>query len=161
MSLDDRLAAVRLTGISRDARDVLFELDNADLKMLARSLAEPELDTLSRYLTGLQKSASQRVLRAVAQNPTRMQVLASPRVRDAVLASRDQDAAVAMMLRSELLPNPAIVTRDFQQVYDGEVSPVLLWEKHTVLISVMAVLSLLILLILKRIVFGRRRRATA
>lgn len=161
LSLDDRLAAVRLTGISRDARDVLFELDNADLKMLARSLAEPELDTLSRYLTGLQKSASQRVLRAVAQNPTRMQVLASPRVRDAVLASRDQDAAVAMMLRSELLPNPAIVTRDFQQVYDGEVNPILLWEKHTVLISVMAVLSLLILLILKRIVFGRRRRATA
>jgi hypothetical protein len=161
LSLDDRLAAVRLTGISRDARDVLFELDNADLKMLARSLAEPELDTLSRYLTGLQKSASQRVLRAVAQNPTRMQVLASPRVRDAVLASRDQDAAVAMMLRSELLPNPAIVIRDFQQVYDGEVSPTLLWEKHTVLISVVAVLSLLILLILKRVVFGRRRRAAA
>lgn len=161
LSLDDRLAAVRLAGISRDARDVLFELENAELKMLARNLAEPELDTLSRYLTGLQKGARERVLRAVAQNPARMQVLASPRVRDAVLASRDQNAAVAMMLRSELLPNPALVMRDFQQVFDGEVSPILLWEKHTVLISALAVLALLVLLILKRALFGRRRRAVA
>ncbi len=161
LKLDDRLAAVRLAGISRDARDVLFELDDADLKMLARSLAEPELDTLARYLTGLKTTASQRVLRAVAQNPTRMQVLASARVRDAVLASRDQDAAVAMMLRTELLPNPAVVVRDFDNVFDGNVSPVLLWEKHTALLVVMAVLSLLVLLILKRIVFGRRRRAAA
>ena len=129
--------------------------------MLARNLAEPDLDTLSRYLTGLQKGARERVLRAVAQNPARMQVLASPRVRDAVLASRDQNAAVAMMLRSELLPNPALVMRDFQQVFDGEVSPILLWEKHTVLISALAVLALLVLLILKRALFGRRRRAVA
>jgi len=161
LGLDDRLAAVRLAGISRDARDVLFELEDADLRMLARSLAEPELDTLARYLTGLKTSASQRVLRAVAQNPTRMQVLSSARVRDGVLASRDQDAAVAMMLRTELLPNPIVVVRDFENVYEGDVSPVLLWEKHTVLLSVMAVLSLLVLLVLKRIVFGRRRRAAA
>ena len=90
-----------------------------------------------------------------------MQVLSSARVRDGVLASRDQDAAVAMMLRTELLPNPIVVVRDFENVYEGDVSPVLLWEKHTVLLSVMAVLSLLVLLVLKRIVFGRRRRAAA
>jgi hypothetical protein len=159
--LNDRLAAVRLAGISRDARDVLFELDDADLKTIARSLSETELETLARYLTGLQKSAGQRVLRAVAQNPTRMQVLASARVRDAVLASRDQDAAVAMMLRSDLLPNPAVVTRDIRHVVDGDVSPVLLWERHAVLLSAAAVLALMMLLILKRLVFGSRRRAVA
>src|SRR5690606_6697620 len=72
-ALDDRLAAVRLAGIERGARDVLFELDDGDLRTLARSLVEPELTTLARYLTGLQKSASQRVLRAVAQSPAKMQ----------------------------------------------------------------------------------------
>lgn len=160
-ALDDRLAAVRLAGIERGARDVLFELENADLKTLARSLAEPELTTLARYLTGLQKTASQRVLRAVAQTPAKMQMLSSARVRDAVLASRDQDAAVAMMLRTSSLPNPAIVSADFGLVLDGQVSPVLLWEKHSALLVVLSLLALITLLFLKRIVFGRRRKAAA
>ena len=160
LGLNDRLATVRLAGITRDARDVLFELSDGELKTLARSLSEPELETLARYLTGLQKSASQRVLRAVAQSPARMQVLASTRVRDAVLASRDQDAAVGMMLRTGSLPSPAVVA-DFNHVLDGDISPILLWEKHGVLISVTAVLALMLLFMLKRLLFGRRRRAHA
>ncbi len=159
-ALDDRLATVRMASITRDARDVLFELDNNDLRTLSRSLSEPELEALARYLTGLQKSASQRVLRAVAQSPARMQLLASARVRDAVLASRDQDAAVAMMLRSGSLPDAAVMA-DFNNVFDGNVSPILLWEKHAVLLSVMVLGGLLVLLILKRLLFGRRRRAVA
>lgn len=160
-ALDDRLAAVRLAGIDRGARDVLFELEANELRSLARSLAEPELGTLARYLTGLQKSASQRVLRAVAQTPAKMQLLSSARVRDAVLASRDQDAAVAMMLRSGSLPNPVLISSDFALVLDGQVSPVLLWEKHPVLLIVLAFLALVTLLYLKRLLFGRRRRAAA
>lgn len=161
LALDDRLAAVRLAGIERSARDVLFELEDGDLKALARSLAEPELQTLARYMTGLQASASQRVLRAVAQSPAKMQVLSSARVRDAVLASRDQDAAVAMMLRTGALPNPAVLSADFSLVLDGQVSPVLLWEKHPVAIVLLAALALIVLLSLKRLLFGRRRRAVA
>ncbi|MCL4764858.1 MAG: hypothetical protein KJZ80_01315 [Hyphomicrobiaceae bacterium] len=160
-ALDDRLAAVRLAGIDRSARDVLFELEDGDLRTLARSLAEPELGTLASYLTGLERSASQRVLRAVAQSPAKMQVLAPARVRDAVLASRDQNAAVAMMLRTGSLPNPATVGADFGLAFNGEVSPVLLWEKHAVLLVVLALLALVTLLLLKRLLFGRRRRAAA
>ncbi len=160
-ALDDRVATVRLAGINRDARDVLFSLENDDLKKLARGLAEAELATLARYLTGLQRSAGERVLRAVAQSPARMQTLASARVRDAVIASRDQDAAVAMMLRSGSLPNPAVISADFGLVLDGQVSPILLWEKHSVLLIVLAVLGLAMLLFLKRVLFGRRRKAAA
>lgn len=157
-ALDDRLAAVRLAGIDRGARDVLFELENSELKTLARGLTEPELGTLSRYLTGLQPSASQRVLRAVAQTPAKMQMLSSARVRDAVLASRDQDAAVAMMLRTSTLPNPATISADFGLVLDGQVSPVLVWEKHFVLLIMMALVSLIVIVYLKRLLFGRRRK---
>ncbi len=161
LALDDRLAALRLTSVERDARDVLFELDNDELRKLARSLAEPELQAMARYMTGLRPDASQRIMRAVAQNPSKMQVLSSTRVRDAVLASRDQDAAVAMMLRNGSLPNPAVISADFQLVLDGQVSPVLLWERHSIVISVLAFLALVVLLMFKRLLFGRRRRVTA
>ena len=161
LALDDRLATVRLAGIARDARDVLFELEDGELKALARSLAEPELSTLARYLTGLRPSASQRVLRAVARTPAKMQALSSARVRDAVLASSDQDAAVAMMLRTSSLPSPAAISADFGLVLDGQVSPVLLWEKHSVLLVVLTFLVLIVLLFLKRLLFGRRRKAVA
>ena len=161
LALDDRLAALRLMSVERDARDVLFELDNEELKKLARSLAEPELQALARYMTGLRPSASERILRAVAQSPAKMQVLSSARVRDAVLASRDQDAAVAMMLRDNSLPNPAAISADFELVLEGQVSPVLLWEKHSIVISVLALLALVVLLMIKRLLFGRRRRVAA
>ncbi len=161
LALDDRLAALRLTSVERDARDVLFELDNDELRKLARSLAEPELQAMARYMTGLRPDASQRIMRAVAQNPSKMQVLSSTRVRDAVLASRDQDAAVAMMLRNGSLPNPALISADFQLVLDGQVSPILRWERHSIVISVLAFLALVVLLMFKRLLFGRRRRVTA
>ena len=140
---------------------MLFELDNDELRKLARSLAEPELQAMARYMTGLRPDASQLIMRAVAQNPSKMQVLSSTRVRDAVLASRDQDAAVAMMLRNSSLPNPAVISADFQLVLDGQVSPVLLWERHSIVISVLAFLALVVLLMFKRLLFGRRRRVTA
>ena len=161
LALDDRLAAARLAGIERSARDVLFELDDGQLRSLARGLNETELSALARYLSGLQPSASQRVLRAVAQTPAKMEALGSARVRDAILASRDQDAAVAMMLRTNALPSPVLVASDFQLVLDGQVSPVLLWERHSIILSVLACAALVVLLYFKRLLFGRRRKAVA
>ena len=100
LALEDQLAIVRLASIDRAARDTLFELNDTDLKNLARSLTEDELSSLSRYLTGLQKEPRERVLRAVAANPAQIHSLSSERVRQAVVASTDQSAAVSMMLRS-------------------------------------------------------------
>ena len=140
------------------SRDVLFELDDLELKALARSLAEPELDALARYITGLQKSASQRVLRAVAQNPAKMQVLASERVLRAVVASEDQDAAVAMMLRTGSLPDPAAIGADFDLVLGGRVSAILLWEKHPVVLSALGLIAALVLVAARRLLFRRRLR---
>ena len=61
---------------------------DGELKSLARALDETQLDSLSRYLTGLDKASAQRVLRVVAQTPARMAELGKPRVRDAILASQ-------------------------------------------------------------------------
>ena len=41
---------------------------------------------------------------------------------------------------------------------DGRVSPVLLWEKHGVVLAAAALLALMLLLMLKRLLFGTRPR---
>jgi hypothetical protein len=157
LSLDDRIAALRIAGLDSSARDMLFELNDDELKRLAHSLTETELETLSRYLTGLQKEPREAVLRAVAANPARMQDLASDRVRVAVVASADQTAAVAMMLRSGGALDAGAILDDLQLAADGRISPVLVWEKHPAIIVAALVLALVLLLMLRRLLFSRRR----
>jgi hypothetical protein len=106
LGLQDKLAITRLASLTPAARTSLFELDTGELKALARALDDTQLDGLSRYLTGLDKASAQRVLRAVAQTPARMAELGKPRVRDAIIASSDQAAAVGMMLQATSLPDP-------------------------------------------------------
>ncbi len=156
LALNDRVSILRLAGLDRSARDMLFELKDDDLKALARSLTEEELTTLSQYLTGLQPEPRERVLRAVAADPARMQSLASDRVRVAVVASADQAAAVAMMLRANAALDPSAIVEDVQLVADGRVSPVLLWEKHPVVIAIALLAALILLLMLRRLLFPRR-----
>ena len=158
LGLEDRLAITRLAALQPAARESLFELDSAALVRLARNLEESQLDSLSRYLTGLEKGPAQRILSAVAQAPARMAELSSPRVRDAIIASRDQSAAVSMMLQVASLPDPGMVIAHTRLVLDGRVSPLLLWEKHGVVLAAAALLALMLLLILKRLLFGARPR---
>ncbi|KAB2939886.1 MAG: hypothetical protein K8F92_03280 [Hyphomicrobium sp.] len=161
LALDDQLAIVRLAAIDRGARDTLFELRDADLKTLARSLTEDELSSLSRYLTGLQKEPRERVLQAIAANPAKIHALASDRVREAVVASADQSAAVSMMLRTGATFDPTAISEDVRLVVDGRVSPILLWEKHPALIVAALLLALIVLLLLHRLLFAHPRRRAA
>jgi len=156
LALQDRMAITRLAALQPAARDSLFELETNDLKKLARNLDESQLDSLSRYMTGLDKASAQRLLRAVAHAPLRMSELASPRVRDAVLGSRDQAAAIAMMLQASTMPDPTALFEHAQLVLDGRVKPLLLWEKHPVAIGTVGFIALLLLLIMKRLMFPPR-----
>ena len=161
LALNDRLAITRLVGIDRDARNTLFELPPAELTSLARSLTEDELATLARYLTGLRKEPRERVLRTVAADPTKMQSLSSERVRIAVVASADQTAAVSMMLRQDATLSPKAIVEDVGLVTGGRVSPILLWEKHPVVIVAGLVVVLILLLMLRRLLFAGRRTKQA
>lgn len=162
LALGDPLAITRLASVDRSARDTLFELDNNDLKNLARSLTEDELSSLSRYLTGLQAAPREQVLRAVAANPAAIHALSSARVRQAVLASTDQAAAVAMMLRTGGSFSAGAIGQDLRLVADGRISPVLIWEKHPLVVGGLVFLCLIVLLLLRRLFFAPpKRRATA
>jgi hypothetical protein len=159
LGLGDRLAVSRLAALQPTARDALFELDTPSLVRLARGLDEGQLASLARYLTGLEKDSALRILTVAAQSPARMAELASPRVREAIVSSRDQAAAVSMMLHAgSFLPDPTILLAHTRLVLDGRVSPILLWEKHGIVLAIAAVLALMLLMMLKRALFGARPR---
>ena len=158
LGLEDRVATARLAAVTPSTRDILFELDDPGLVKLARSLDEPQLESLARYLSALEKASAQRIMSVVAQTPARMAELASPRVREAIIASRDQGAAVAMMLYVMSMPEPAVLLAHARLVLDGQVSPVLLWEKHAVALVIAGLLALILLALLKRLLFPPRPR---
>jgi hypothetical protein len=150
-ALDDQSAIVRIAGLTSEARDRLFELPDTELVSIANRLTGTELATLASYLEGLSKPASTRVLGAVAKAPASMRILATARVRDAIIASRDQVAAVDMMLNQTAGFDVATTMRDFGLVLDGKVNYVLLWDRHPVAVIALAVVALMVLLILRRL----------
>lgn len=158
LALQDRLAVVRLAALEPGAREALLELERPALVRLARNLDEAQLASLSRYLSALDKGSAQRVLSVVGQSPARMAELSSPRVREAIIASRDQAAALGMMLQVSSLPDPSTMMAHVQLVLDGRVSPLLLWEKDGLVLGSAALLALMLLLILRRLMFGTRPR---
>lgn len=158
LSLGDRLPITRIAGLKRDTRDVLFEVDDGTLKSLARTLNDDEMENLARYLSGLQKGPREAVLKAVAVRPAVMQDLARPRVRDAILSSRNQDAAVSMMLEPGATLDVPAVMRDFRAAYEGQISPILVWEKHPAGVGAAGIAVLLVLLLLRRLLMPRRGR---
>lgn len=161
LALQDRVAIARLAGVDRDAREILLDLGNEPLQGLARSLTSSELATLSSYLTGLQREPRERVLRAVAASPAKMQILASERVRNAVVASADQNAAVDMMLRSDSGFNLPRVAADFRLAWDGRISPLLILDKHPMSLAALGVAFIILLLVLRRLFSSGRPRSKA
>lgn len=160
-AVDDRLAISRLASIDRAARDTLFDLNANDLKTLARTLGEGELTTLAAYLTGLSDAPRERVLRAVAQDPGRMRLIAPTRVRNAILASTDQASAVDMFLRARDADTVQATIQDFVMAWEGRISPWLILERHPIPTLALAFSGLLVLLLLRRLFFPRRRNPPA
>lgn len=157
LQIDDRLAVTRVAALPAAMRDTLLDqLHPPELKSLGRALDERQLESLSGYLTGLEKVPAQRILRAVALAPARMQELARPGVREAIAASADQSAAVALMLETHLMPSPMLLYEHVRLVTDGRISPMLLWYKDPVALGTVLVATLVILLMLKRLLFGVR-----
>lgn len=159
LGLEDRTAIIHMAQVPQRARDSLFSLPDSELNMLARNLSSEELTTLASYLDGLETGPRERVLRAVALSPSKMQVLARSRVRDAIIASADQSQAVTMMLETSSAFSPRDFARDVQFAAEGKVAPILLWDKHPAGVGFLAFLSLILLVWFARL-FRRPRSDT-
>ena len=161
LALGDRGSIMRIAAVPAQARDALFSLSNADLNALVRALSEGELTALAGYLKDLPQGPREKILRAVAANPARMQVLASSKVRERIIASSDQSAAAEMMLEPAVGISPKMFVEDAKLVWEGRVSPLLLWDKHPQAVAGGALVLLLILSWFGRLFRPRRRPPAA
>jgi hypothetical protein len=156
LALNDRTAILKIANVPPDARDMLFTLDSDNLNNLLRSLSEDELKALAGYLSGLKPKPREKVLQVIAAQPAKMQILASHRVRERIISSSDQLAAVEMMLA----PADGLSTKDLlhdgRLVWDGRVAPLLLWDKRPQVVGIGGVLGLILLFWLGRLFRPRR-----
>lgn len=161
LALDERVSIVRLSALKRVELEPLLELGDAELKRLSRALGEVELASLSGYLTSLERAAGQRLLASVAEVPARMQAVSPGPVREAILASRDQAAALNLMLRSGELFDVGQFWQDFELVRVGAVSPRLMVARYPFALAGLGVIALALLMLLWRAVAGRRPRGAS
>jgi hypothetical protein len=156
--LEDRVAVTRLASLKRAEREPLLELPPRDLNRLARSLPETELKALAGYMSLLEPAAGKRLLSVVGHAPSRMAAYTASGVQAAILASRDQSEAVAVIARSDSIFDFFAFTEDVRSVREGRVSPLLLWARYPVALSVFGFVLLVLLLFLWRLIFRRRPR---
>src|SRR6185312_9738200 len=130
LALNNRTAIVRIASLPPEARDTLFNLTSDDLNALLKALSGDELKALAGYLRGLQPGPRDKVLKAVAADPAKMQILATGSVRERIIASNDQAAAADMMLEPASGLSPREFIEDAKLVGQGRVAPLLLWDKH-------------------------------
>ena len=157
LNIDDDVAISRLAAVKARAREVLFEFEDEQLSRLGREMNTQQLDTLAGYMTGLVPDARQEVVRTIVETPSRMNRLDSDYVRQAVIASSDQLAAVKMMLRSDQGLEFDVIRSDFGLAWEQQINPVLLWNKHPLVISAAGFALLFLLLVLRRILFVPRQ----
>lgn len=151
LALNDRTAIVTMASLPPQARDTLFTLGSNDLGVILKSLSENELKSLAGYLDGLRPGPRKTVLEAVAEDPSKMQVLAAARVRQRIIASSDQSAAAAMMLEPVARLSPQAFLADARLVWDGRVAPLLLWDKYPWSLALAGLLAFIVLAWLSRL----------
>lgn len=158
LALEDDRSVAALVRLSPRDRDSLTGLPPDQLHSLIDGMSPADLEQLAGYLSRLNKDAAASLLTAVGVNPSQMAMFANSRVREAVLASRDQVAAVEIVLRTSELIDFANTKRDVELALKGAISPWLIWEKHPVAVIAAAILALMILMMFNRVLFGGRRR---
>lgn len=151
VSLDDPIAAKKLAIMPLPTRDVLFDLDASVLKGAARVLSEEELKAFSGYLTGLDPATRSRMLERVSTDPAALKSLSRPRVRDAVLSSRNQGAALDIVLRPAEADSAEALQNDVRLAWERQIDPALLWHRHPILVLLGGLAGVVFLLLFRRL----------
>jgi hypothetical protein len=155
LDIDDRNAAIRVAGLERGARDAILSLPPERGRELARRLTQDQLTAIAIYYTRLQPSAASRLMRAVQENPSVMESLANPSVQNSILRSLDQLGALEMLLRERSTLSIGNIVGDLELVREGQVHYRVFLERYWMAIVIILLFALLVLIWLKRAIFGR------
>jgi hypothetical protein len=156
-SLNDRIALARIANLDPPERDLILSLPGDQMRDLARRLSDRQLAALAQYERGLEPAAAKRLLREVTETPSLMQGLEGEGLRQAILNSRDQLAALNMVIRDDasLFLGYGRVMKDVELVRDGAVGYRVFWERYWTFIALASLVLLVLLSSLRRLLFGR------
>ena len=105
----------RITILDPQSRDYILSLPGDQMREFARRLNDRQLAAFADYERNLEPIAAKRLPRAVADDPSVMQELTTEGLREAILKSRDQLAALNMIIHDDAkLDQPVRLHADFQ-----------------------------------------------
>ena len=162
LAVNDRIALARIANLTPEERDFILSLPGGQMRDFARRLSDPQLAAFANYERRLEPGAARVLLRAVTETPSVMQELSGEGLQRAIFNSRDQLAALNMVLRADAsLFSYGRIVKDAELVRNGEVGYRVFWERYWPSIALAGFLALLLLSWLRRLLFGWSRAAVA
>ena len=162
LAVNDRIALARIANLTTEERDFILSLPGGQMRDFARRLSDPQLAAFANYERRLEPGAARALLRAVTETPSVMQELSGEGLQRAILGSRDQLAALNMVLRADAsLFSYGRIVKDAELVRNGEVGYRVFWERYWPSVALAGFLALLLLSWLRRLLFGWSRAAVA
>jgi hypothetical protein len=156
LSLNDKGAIARLASLEPAARDVILSLPADLTQRFALRLTAAQLGAFADYQRNLQPAAARRLLGLAREDPAIMQELSGEGLRQAVIGSRDQQAALNMLVHEDAsLLSYGRIVKDAELVRDGAVGYRVFWERYWLSIVVAGFVLLVLLSWIRRLLFGR------
>jgi hypothetical protein len=156
LQINDPIAISRLANIDAQTRDYILSLPADRMRDFARRLTDKQLTAFADYQRRLEPNAARRLLRAATENPAVMQQLSGDSLRQAVIDSRDQLAALNMVLDEDSFPLAfGRIWRDAELAKDGLVAYRVFFERYWLSLGIALLAALIVLSWLRRLIFGR------
>jgi hypothetical protein len=156
LSINDKIAVARIANLDAKSRDLILSFPTDQMREFARRLNDRQLGAFADYQRNLEPNAAKRLLRAVTDDPSVMLDLTTEGIREAIFGSRDQLAALNMIIHDDAsLFNYSRIFKDAQLVEKGLVSYRVFWERYWVAVLVAGFVLLILLSWLRRLLFGR------
>jgi hypothetical protein len=162
LALNDRIALDRIASLTAEERAYILSLPGSEMRDLARRLNDRQLAAFADYERKLEPNAARLLARTVGETPGIMQELTGEGLQNAILTSRDQVAALNMVIHNDAsLFSYGRIVKDAELVQKGEVGYRVFWERYWPSLALAAFLVLLLLSWLRRQFFRLSRVVTA
>ncbi len=162
LSVNDKIALARIAHLTPEQRETILSLPGGQMRDFARRLSDRQLQAFAEYERRLEPAAARALLRAVTESPGVMLELSGEGLESAILNSRDQLAALNMVIHADAtLLSYGRIVKDAELVRSGDVGYRVFWERYWPSLALAGFLVLLLLSWLRRLLFGWSRAAVA
>lgn len=161
LSIDNQSTIQSVAQFEQKYRTALLDLPQDQFQDFTTRFSPEELSSLAIYIEALEPQYVQQLISRVQENPQKMTLLQNEQVRFGILNSFNQRKAIAYILRDSSSFELLNFYDDVQLMLSGDVNPLLLWKKQPFVIIALSFALLIFLLIIYRVLFGRRKKVAA